>query len=71
MLRSVRMERISREITFRIAQLISTLLLGIWWLKGRTSPFVRSEKGEETGLKLWNEMMEILSKVAPEVQKLF
>ena len=37
----------------------------------RASPFVRSEEGEATGLKLWNDTMEILGKVAPEVEKLF
>lgn len=35
------------------------------------SPFVMSEKGKETGDKAWNEMMEILRGVAPEVDKIF
>jgi hypothetical protein len=37
----------------------------------RVSPFVASEEGKKTQLKLWNEMMEILGKVAPEIEKLF
>jgi hypothetical protein len=30
-----------------------------------------SEKGKETGAKLWTEMMEILNSIAPEIEKLF
>jgi len=40
-------------------------------INGRVSPFVASEEGKKTQLKLWNEMMEILRKVAPEIEKLF
>lgn len=37
----------------------------------RMSPFVMSEKGKETGAKLWSEMMEILKPISPEIEKLF
>jgi hypothetical protein len=35
------------------------------------SPFVTSEEGKETQARVWAETMEILTKVAPEVGKLF
>jgi retinol dehydrogenase 12 len=35
------------------------------------SPFVQSPEGQATGKKLWNELIEILVKVAPEVANLF
>jgi hypothetical protein len=38
---------------------------------GRMSPFVLSEKGKETGKKVWPEMIEVLRGVAPEVDKIF
>jgi hypothetical protein len=38
---------------------------------GRMSPFVLSEKGKETGKKVWREMMDVLRGVAPEVDKVF
>lgn len=35
------------------------------------SAFVRSDEGKETGKRLWDEALEILRKVAPEVEKVF
>ena len=32
---------------------------------------MQSEEGKETGERLWREMMDILGKVAPEVEKVF
>jgi len=40
-------------------------------INGRVGPFVLSEQGKKIQLKLWNEMMEILGKVAPEINTLF
>ena len=37
----------------------------------RMSPFVMSEKGKETGSKLWSEMIEILAPLSPDIDKLF
>jgi hypothetical protein len=35
------------------------------------SPFVMSEKGEQTGKKIWDEMMEVLRSVAPKIDHIF
>jgi hypothetical protein len=37
----------------------------------RVSPFVSSEEGKKTQMRLWNETMDILGKIAPEVNTLF
>ena len=35
------------------------------------SPFVSSEEGKETQKRLWDETLEILGKIAPEVNNIF
>ena len=34
------------------------------------NPFLLTEEGKETGARVWREMMDILRKVAPEVDKI-
>lgn len=40
-------------------------------LISRVSPFVASDEGKATAKRLWDEALEILRKVAPEVAKVF
>jgi hypothetical protein len=67
-----RMGRIGRDSICLTVSLISTpsrFFMELTWF--RVSAFVQSEEGKETGKRLWDEALEILRKVAPEVDKVF
>jgi hypothetical protein len=71
MLPSGRMARIGRDSICLTVRLISTVLIFCVADVVRVSAFVQSEEGKETGKRVWDEALEILRKVAPEVDKVF